>query len=50
MAEEEKKKTKEEEKTTEDTEHEFDPDSEMCGACGGCGERVGLFCFDIAMC
>lgn len=35
MADEEKKKTEEE--TTEDSEHKFDPDSDMCGACGGCG-------------
>mgnify|MGYP001601982495 CR=1 FL=1 len=35
MADEEKKQ--EEEKITEDTEHKFDPDSEACGVCGGCG-------------
>ena len=39
MADEEKNKKDEkvEEKITEDTEHKFDPDSDMCGACGGCG-------------
>ena len=37
MADEEKKTKEEEEKTNEDAGHEFDPDSEMCGACGGCG-------------
>ena len=40
MAEEQKIKTeiKTAEATEEvDTEHEFDPDSDMCGACGGCG-------------
>ena len=48
MAEEEKKKTVPtqgrspdqsvgEEETTEDTEHKFDPDSDACGVCGGCG-------------
>ena len=24
-------------KQKEDTGHEFDPDSEACGTCGGCG-------------
>jgi hypothetical protein len=38
MADEEKNKKEEkvEEKITEDTEHKFDPDSDMCGTCGGC--------------
>ena len=35
MADEEQKKIEEE--TTEDAEHKFDPDSDACGACGGCG-------------
>ena len=35
MADEEQKKTEEE--TTEDPDHKFDPDSDACGACGGCG-------------
>ena len=35
MADEEKNKTEEE--TKEDTEHKFDPDSDACGVCGGCG-------------
>lgn len=33
----EENKTKETEIETEETEHKFDPDSDMCGACGGCG-------------
>ena len=45
MADEEKKKVTEsdqsvgEEETTEDTEHKFDPDSDACGVCGGCGQE-----------
>ena len=35
MADEEQKKTEEE--TGEAPEHKFDPDSDACGACGGCG-------------
>lgn len=35
MTDEEKKKTEEE--TNEDTEHKFDPNSDECGVCGGCG-------------
>jgi len=35
MADEEQKKTEEE--TTEDADHKFNPDSDACGVCGGCG-------------